>query len=323
MIPLGWKYYPALKTLLPLACGIVLSRLLALPVGWLLAALALATAWLAIEIRRGGGNAIPAVPSIVLVSGALLYAVGPGSATTRLEGLHIADVEIIGRVVAESVHRKNRIEYVVDCDSLLYRNSSVRPGAKALLRLYDTATDLRELPAYGDRISVIVTLTVPAPPSMPGSFDYAGYLRSRGIEFICSAGRASSICTIRRNDLSAIERIVLPIRRSAREFAREMVGGEEGDIVRALLLGEREDIDPSTREAFVRTGTVHVLAVSGLHVGVIAIGLFVLVSWIPNRSAQPLIYALAIALYVAVAGDWPSILRAAIMAVAFMTARSS
>ena len=90
-----------------------------------------------------------------------------------------------------------------------------------------------------------------------------------------------------------------------------------------LLIGERSKIDQSTRDAFAITGTAHVLAVSGLHVGIIALALFVVVSWIPGRWLRFSFFALSLLSYVLITGAKPSILRAGIMALLFMLSYNS
>ena len=50
----------------------------------------------------------------------------------------------------------------------------------------------------------------------------------------------------------------------------EKVPGREGDVLKAVLLGDRSGLSSDFREIFARSGTAHLLAISGLHVGLIA-----------------------------------------------------
>ncbi len=54
-----------------------------------------------------------------------------------------------------------------------------------------------------------------------------------------------------------------------------------------MLLGGREHVDRETNEAFMETGTVHILCVAGLHVGILAWLLFLVlrIGWLPRRTA--------------------------------------
>jgi len=320
MIDRGWKFHPALKFALPFAAGIVLVRLAAPSPEQLLLLLYAGLCWLALAMRFERIGLAPSLVLIVMISGALAGLAGPGEA--GLEGEPLREVELAGRIAGEPVFKKGRIECTVEPDSLLCRNTAGYPSGRVLLRLYDTsAFDPALLPAHGDDITVVGTVQMPAPPANPGEFDYAAYLRSRGVMLVMNVARVSSINVVRRGNLTWGERVILPVRRAARAFCEQYVGGEEGDILRALLLGEREYIDPETREAFTRTGTVHILSVSGFHVGLIALVLFVIVSWIGSRWWQFAIFVALLGLYTVVAGGEAPIVRATVMASAFMLAR--
>src|SRR5207248_797073 len=125
--------------------------------------------------------------------------------------------------------------------------------------------------------------------------------------------RGSPAYIFQRGDLSVSAEALPWERGMGRQFADDFVDREEGDIMRARLLGEKQYIDETTRDAFMRTGTVHLLAVSGLHVMVIALVLFALLSWIPNRMAQLVIYSLLLSFYALMAGAGLSIARAVIV----------
>lgn len=92
-------------------------------------------------------------------------------------------------------------------------------------------------------------------------------------------------------------------------------GASLGPLAVALVLGDRRGIDPRLTDAFSRTGTLHLLAVSGLHVGflatLLALGLSVARISPPARAAWT---TLALAGYAGLVGSAPSVVRAAIMA---------
>ncbi len=89
-------------------------------------------------------------------------------------------------------------------------------------------------------------------------------------------------------------------------------GGRGIAWVRALVLGDPTGLGPSTRRGLSRHGVGHLLALSGLHVGLLAGFVFLLATPLP-RSLRLLLPLGAVALYVLVAGPRPSLLRAAAM----------
>lgn len=85
----------------------------------------------------------------------------------------------------------------------------------------------------------------------------------------------------------------------------------------ALLLGYRHDVDAATLQAYSDTGVVHLIAVSGMHLGLVYIVLLYLFSWIPTRYRQPKIESVAIVMgiwiFALLTGAGASVLRAAVM----------
>ncbi|MBS1911601.1 MAG: ComEC/Rec2 family competence protein [Bacteroidetes bacterium] len=322
MADLHWKYHPALKFAVPFAAGIAAARLAQPSEAQAALLLAVSISLLALAVA-GRSPLLPLILGCtVLATGALRGSMEMPPWPQMFSGEEVAGAEACGRVLDAPVLRGEEAEFTVACDSLLFMNCVVHPGSHLLVRLRDTTPfDPRLLPQPGDRVSIGGTLRVPDGPSLPGGFDQASYLAGRGTGFVMTSSRAASVQITAREELSIPERLALTAKREVRAFADTHVGGEEGAIVRALLVGDRSGIDPETAALYSRTGTVHVLSVSGLHVGVIALLLFVLVSWIPNRPVQLLLFAALIAPYVLLTGAQAPILRSAIMAVTLMGAR--
>lgn len=119
----------------------------------------------------------------------------------------------------------------------------------------------------------------------------------------------------------AVASSALPMMDSTRrDFSRRVALGIETDreivrLNRAILLGERADLPVPLRRTFVESGTIHVFAISGLHVMAVARVLMVIlrVLWMPRRfvgtAAIPILWG-----YVALIGFPPSAIRAAVMA---------
>ena len=93
----------------------------------------------------------------------------------------------------------------------------------------------------------------------------------------------------------------------------QLVYGEKSFLAEALLTGSRDNMDPQFKEQFRRAGVSHVLALSGMHLGIIALFVFFIV----RRFAGPRLSILAVnavnILYLLMAGISPSLLRAVIM----------
>ncbi len=86
-------------------------------------------------------------------------------------------------------------------------------------------------------------------------------------------------------------------------------------ILKALIIGNKSELTEETKTTFSNTGTAHVLAVSGLHVGIISSIIILFLNAFENRKIKFAIFFVLILAYIAVTGFSPSVVRAGIMAV--------
>lgn len=154
----------------------------------------------------------------------------------------------------------------------------------------------------------------------PGEFDLKSYYLMSGI-----AGR---IILRNRTDILLIEHdggfnlvrsFVEPLRNILRSKIASCMGGEIAELAKAMVLGERSGVGKEVNEQFVNAGTIHILAVSGLHVGFLSGMLMLIVSIlrVPRRLRFFFIAPFLIT-YALVVGMTPSITRAVIMAIVIL-----
>jgi competence protein ComEC len=184
---------------------------------------------------------------------------------------------------------------------------------------------------YGDLIRARTRLRVPHNFQNPGSFDYAKQLRGRGILVQGRVNNASDIAVIREGQGNTFKMWVENFRNRLRKIIAENTTTPQREIILALLLGEKKLIPQSIREVFNRTGTSHILAISGLHVGMIAsLSIFfalLIMKTLPflllrfNAINAASFFALMpVAAYACIAGLGISVIRAAIMIIVFLIA---
>src|SRR5262249_9617678 len=108
---------------------------------------------------------------------------------------------------------------------------------------------------------------------------------------------------------------------SGDEFLWRSVGSERAGLASAMFLGSREELDPEQAQAFMETGTIHLLVISGLNVGALAACLFVLARGGSLPHGWPLAgVALLTVLYAAVTDAQPPVVRATVMVLALCAA---
>lgn len=157
----------------------------------------------------------------------------------------------------------------------------------------------------------------PIPTSLnPQQFDYRGFMENRGILYQASPSEKEVLLLDgpQGGFAGTIEGIHTRI---LKKLGQHSFGKEELAIVQALWLGQRREISPETYENFVDAGVVHILAVSGLHVGLLLLILNFLFSPLdasrPGKFLKVLLVLLLLWAYALMAGFSPSVVRAVSM----------
>ena len=153
-------------------------------------------------------------------------------------------------------------------------------------------------------------------PLNPGELDYRPILRSQGIRLRLAVDEPSGVWADPEGADWPWTRRLGAIRAWS---ARRLVSGLDPSVAplaSALLLGRREAVDPEVNDAFARTGTTHLLAISGLHLQVLAVFLGACVRGVGvGRKGSYLVVALGTVAYALLVGLAPSVVRSAAMTV--------
>jgi len=160
----------------------------------------------------------------------------------------------------------DRSSCTIQCESIesLDENTSV----SGLARLSVSGHLLHV--GVGDVIEVFGQIVRPAPPLNPGQFDYSSYLRAQGVRTIIFADHPDQIRRLKKGYGGNPRRWSTQLRDECDDLFAQNLSARVSPIASALLLGDRTHMTDDIREAFTRSGTMHVLAISGLHVGILA-----------------------------------------------------
>ncbi len=167
--------------------------------------------------------------------------------------------------------------------------------------------------SLGDLCKIAGSLTSPLPPTNFEQFNYKRYLQEQYIFWVLRPKREGIQCIEpqRKNFLTQLNRW----RHKQLQRMEEEVSPEFNGIMSALLFGERVLLDGDVLAAYKSLGVIHVLAVSGLHVGMIVAAVFYLlirIGMTRERAMEVLLVLLPI--YIIIAGAAPSVIRASLMA---------
>lgn len=189
--------------------------------------------------------------------------------------------------------------------------------ATGRILLYFQKDSLKPVLHYGDQIILRKPLQPIKNSGNPGAFDYAQFCAFKDIYHQVFL-RAKEWHFTGRNTGSALQKWLLEVRGYVIETMRRYIKSErEVAVAEALLIGYRDDLDKDLVQAYSNTGVVHIIAISGLHLGMIYAGLVFLLRPFKNkryiRWLRPVCVLLVLWLFTLLAGGAPSIVRSAVM----------
>ena len=189
-----------------------------------------------------------------------------------------------------------------------------RVGSAKLLVYFREPASLH----YGDHLELRGILRRPQGQRNPGGFDYRSYLARRQVFGILHPDRELKIVASGQSGFLLL-RWAESLRRQVENAIDSAYQKHPNhvEILKGMLLGKRGGIEESTIAAFRNSGSLHILAVSGLHVGLIAGVFFLCFSRLPAKATCALTI-LAVLLYACIVGFRPSVFRASTMVVLFL-----
>ncbi len=176
----------------------------------------------------------------------------------------------------------------------------------------------------GNRIELIAQARLPRNFQDPGAFDYRSQLARQDI-FLTATVRNSALVTRIPDGNPTLRQYLARARGRLLEQADMLFASAptQAAVLRAMLLGDRSFVDEEISETFRKTSSYHVLVIAGLHVA--ALAMFVV--WICarlrlRRAASSVATLMVLAAYLAIVQDRPPILRATLMAAAYLLGRA-
>ncbi len=176
---------------------------------------------------------------------------------------------------------------------------------------------------YGDRVLVSGRLRSPQPARNPGGFDARTYYTSRGVHALMSVRDEAGYRVTRRNTSFTWQTGVIdPLRNSIDRSIDRTMRGDSAALLKGILLGERRQLPEDLLHTFRTIGLAHILAVSGLHVGLITLVIHTLlfVLRLPRNIVVAGTLGILV-LYAFITNLTPSVIRATIMAALFLAGR--
>ncbi|MEE8400274.1 MAG: DNA internalization-related competence protein ComEC/Rec2 [Desulfobacterales bacterium] len=259
--------------------------------------------------------------------------------------IHYADRqmrEITGSIATPPISANHRVRFVLQAETL--RDEKSRPAIPVTGKIRVTLSTYADKPtphagstgqqrwSMGDRLVFSGRIKRLRNFHNPGGFDYERFMAFQSL-WTSTSVRSDRMISHTRPPVKGIRSRVEAMRRRIVDFIRAsdfLIGqDEEKAVLRALVVGDRSAISRDLRQAFNRSGTGHLLAISGLHVGIVATVAFFCFQWVLS-FARPLLWRawtrkgaailtfFPVLCYGLMAGMSPSTQRAVIMVTVFL-----
>lgn len=319
-----WPKFPFVRIVLPFVAGILVSRFLFVDLGLLIAGIIILlfiTGFLHFSGKKYSAYSRRWLFGLIL--NVMLILVGMLRFSSFNELLHrdhfshlnSEKTEVLsGIVIDQPASRTNSIRFTIVVDRV-YRNDSLFE-TKGRLMVYIPLDSIIPL-SYGDRIVFAEPLSRVREPANPDEFNYARYLANKNVfhQVFIPAGR---LLITGENEGNLLQKFAYAARdRFLSIFSRYDISGKEFAVASALLIGYDDMLDPEQRKEFSGAGAMHILCVSGLHVGIIFLLADKLFFFLRRpkfpRILRPVTIIAVIWIYALITGLAPSVMRAALM----------
>ncbi|MEA3467931.1 MAG: DNA internalization-related competence protein ComEC/Rec2 [Thermodesulfobacteriota bacterium] len=242
------------------------------------------------------------------------------------------DVVLTGTLQSMPLVDGHKSSIIIKSSSLRLRHEEFFSPVQGLIKLRLKGS-WPKLWLPGEKLIIRARLSRPYRYGNPGGFDYPAFLASKNIRITGRIGSIAHIHMLDRKHSWAHSLRYFPekIRLSLRDHINNTFPSQQAGIYRALLIGDRSGIDKKELEAFKASGVMHILAISGLHLSLVASTLFLIFYWLARRSQYLMLrfsckkLALTATIpplcgYALLAGAQTPVLRSLIMVLVFILA---
>jgi len=318
-----WKQAPFLRLIIPLIAGILLQ--------WYCAP-AILTAWILLLICITGllvfnGRISFLQYKLAWVNGLLinvLFAALGMLITWHRDVSHnrqwinqyYSGSESITATLQEPLSEKTNSFKAVACADQLLLGSHGQPVIGNILLYFKKDSAAMRL-GYGSRILFSKPLQPIKNAGNPGSFNYERYAAFQGIYQQAYLNEGDYVLLPEKQE-TPLTRFLFATREKVLGIITTYIPGKkEAGLAEALLVGYKDDLDKTLVQSYSNTGVVHVIAISGMHLGLIYWLLTLVLSPLKKRKytkwLSPVLVITGLWLFALLTGGGPSILRSAVM----------
>lgn len=226
----------------------------------------------------------------------------------KLSKLYDQEVKAVGVIKEILLQEEGYEKYKLHLEKIKYKGKVYDIEENLIWNIYgETHISL------GDRISGDISIKQPNRNTNPKLFNYRLHLQSEGI-FATASSKEYNIKIINRGNLNVMEKISIKSKERVILALDKSLNTENSNILKSIILGDDSFLEKNYVKNFRKLGLSHILAVSGLHIGIIfGFILYVLDLLKVHRRTSMIASIIIIWIYAGLIGFPPSVLRASLM----------
>lgn len=217
----------------------------------------------------------------------------------------------IGNIVCVVESNKEEKEYYVRYKIKVEKSDSIKEFEQKSFYIQLKKNNSENL-EYGDIIRISGKYIKPEVQRNYGGFDYQKYLKTKKIYGTISVSNIEILENRRANIFMMIANdISLNIKNNINKVLKK----EMAEILKGLLLGDSSNIEEDIKENFRNASMSHILAISGMHIGYVIMGVTKLLNKKIGKKSTKIVLIIILKIYMFITGFSPSIIRATIMGI--------
>jgi len=233
---------------------------------------------------------------------------------------------VTGIVDSQPTFKNNTISFVLKAKEIKFNDASYNTCGNMLLYLrcdkdlpfiLERFQDLQ----YGEALILSGSISRPFKFGAGSGRSYRNYLYSQGIFSVMNVRMPGSAARLRKNRGFILKRVSFWLKERMENIIFKRLSPVPASVVDAMILGEKKNIPALINNSMMKSGTVHILVVSGFNVALVA---FIIVLFLKlirvARAMRFYITCPLIVIYCLMTGDSTPVVRAAVMAIVFMLA---
>ncbi|MEP6615187.1 MAG: ComEC/Rec2 family competence protein [Ginsengibacter sp.] len=319
-----WKKAPFLRFLPPLISGILiqlqlhfqLPELLIAVVGFVIAYVAGGFLPLSLQFKLNVLQGFVINLLLVTTGAIVIYNQDIRNQANWAGHFYTIQDKLTVTINEEPIEKLQTIKAEGSIENIVHNGKQIKCTGKILIYFAKDSSVL--VPSYGQIIVINKNLQAVRNSGNPGSFDYKRYLAYKNIYHQVYL-RSADYTLLRAENIDPFRHFIFNARKNILGILKTRLHGHERElsIAEALLIGYTEDLDRNLVQAYSNTGVVHIIAISGLHLGLI----YVMISWIfqkiplirRSQVARVIFILSCLWMFSFITGGSASVLRSAVM----------